>query len=94
MSIYEEASQKFCSRRKKVVQENGALLNAKGESDRMELLEACRDVKGLDSYIISFMLLLWMRIMRLRMFFGHIYSVHAYTIFSNVVYFDATYHSI
>ncbi|XVF87868.1 hypothetical protein PTKIN_Ptkin18bG0155200 [Pterospermum kingtungense] len=83
----------FVQTRKKVVQENDALLNEKRENDMMELLEACKATKVADQdFVYDFTVdendkaenLAW----------SYAGSVNSYAMFGDVIYFDTTYRSI
>lgn len=83
----------FVQNRKKVVQENDALLTEKRENDAMDLLDACRATKELDaSFVYDFTLDENGKVENIAWSYGE--SVHAYTMFGDVVYFDTTYRSI
>jgi hypothetical protein len=83
----------FVQNRKKVVQENDALLTEKRETDTMELLEACKATKETDEdFVYDFTVDENDKVENIAWSYGD--SVNAYTMFSDVVYFDTTYRSI
>lgn len=83
----------FVQNRKKVVQENDALLSEKRETDTMELLEACKAAKETDEdFAYDFTVDENDKVENIAWSYGD--SVHAYTMLGDVVYFDTTYRSI
>lgn len=83
----------FVQNRKKVVQENDALLCEKRENDTGELLEACRATKEGDPYFFYDVTMDENdKVENIAWSYGD--SVQAYTVFGDVVYFDTTYRSI
>ncbi|KAF5728838.1 Far1-related sequence 10 isoform 1 [Tripterygium wilfordii] len=83
----------FVQNRKKVVQENDALLTEKRENDTMELLEACKHLKEADEeFVYDFTMDDNNKVENFAWSYGD--SVHAYTMFGDVVYFDTTYRSV
>uniref|UniRef100_A0A2P2QN31 Protein FAR1-RELATED SEQUENCE n=1 Tax=Rhizophora mucronata TaxID=61149 RepID=A0A2P2QN31_RHIMU len=83
----------FVQNRKEIVQENDALLNEKRENDTMELLEACKAMKVVDEQF-AFDLTSDEndKVENIAWSYGD--SIHAYTVFGDVVYFDISYRSI
>ncbi|XP_059624816.1 putative protein FAR1-RELATED SEQUENCE 10 isoform X2 [Cornus florida] len=83
----------FVQNRKKVVQENDALLTEKRENDTMDLLEACRAAKEGDPYFVYDVTVDENeKVENIAWSYGD--SVHAYAMFGDVVYFDTTYRSV
>lgn len=83
----------FVQNRKKVVQENDALLTEKKENDVVELLEACRTTKEEDPYFVYDVAMDQNdKVENIAWSYGE--SVQSYTAFGDVVYFDTTYRSI
>ncbi|KAL7212395.1 hypothetical protein ACSBR2_015141 [Camellia fascicularis] len=83
----------FVQNRKKVVQENEVLLTEKRETDTLELLEVCRATKEGDPYFVYDVTVDENeKVENIAWSFGD--SIHAYTMFGDVVYFDTTYCSI
>ncbi|XP_019419804.1 PREDICTED: putative protein FAR1-RELATED SEQUENCE 10 [Lupinus angustifolius] len=83
----------FVQNRKKVVQENGALLSEKRENDVLELLEACKAMKEADGdFVYDFTVDENDKVENVAWSYGE--SVNANAMFGNVVYFDTTYRSI
>ncbi|KAF2295902.1 hypothetical protein GH714_035016 [Hevea brasiliensis] len=83
----------FVQNRKKIVQENDALLTEKRENDTMELLEACKAMKEVDEdFIYDYTVDENDKIENIAWSYGD--SVRAYTLFGDVVYFDTSYRSI
>ncbi|KAM3749111.1 hypothetical protein ACB098_05G157900 [Castanea mollissima] len=83
----------FVQNRKKVVQENDALLTEKRENDTLELLEACKATKETDEdFVYDFSVDENDKVENIAWSYGD--SVHAYTMFGDVVYFDTSYRSI
>ncbi|KAG6594705.1 putative protein FAR1-RELATED SEQUENCE 10, partial [Cucurbita argyrosperma subsp. sororia] len=83
----------FVQNRKKIVQEHDALLNEKREIDTMELLEACKATKESDEeFVYDFTVDSNDKVEHVAWSYG--YSVNAYAMFGDVVYFDTTYSSI
>ncbi|CBI25746.3 hypothetical protein VitviT2T_014749 [Vitis vinifera] len=83
----------FIQNRKRVVQENDALLSEKRENDTTELLEACKATKEADeNFVYDFTVDESDKVENIAWSYGE--SVHAYNVFSDVVYFDTTYRSI
>ncbi|KAK3002673.1 hypothetical protein RJ639_017910 [Escallonia herrerae] len=83
----------FVQNRKKIIQENDALLTEKRENDTMDLLEACKSAKDGDAYFVYDVTVDENdKVENIAWSNGD--SVHAYTMFGDVVYFDTTYHSI
>lgn len=83
----------FIQNRKKVVQENDALLNEKRENDIMELLEACKASKEADEgFCFDCSVDDNDKLEHIAWSYGN--SVNAYTMFGDVVHFDTSYRSI
>ncbi|PSS04656.1 Protein FAR1-RELATED SEQUENCE 10 [Actinidia chinensis var. chinensis] len=83
----------FVQNRKKVVQENDALLTEKRENDTTELLESCRALKEGDQYFVYDVTVDENdKVENIAWSYGD--SVHMYDMFGDVVYFDTTYRSI
>ncbi|KAF8031815.1 hypothetical protein BT93_D0893 [Corymbia citriodora subsp. variegata] len=83
----------FIQNRKKVVQENDALLNEKRENDIMELLEACKASKEADEgFSYDYTVDENDKLEHIAWSYGN--SVSAYTMFGDVVHFDMSYRSI
>ncbi|XP_065870983.1 putative protein FAR1-RELATED SEQUENCE 10 isoform X2 [Euphorbia lathyris] len=83
----------FVQNRKKVVQENDALLSEKRENDTMELLEACKSAKEVDEdFVYDYTVDENDKVENIAWSYGD--SVRAYTFFGDVVYFDTSYRSI
>ncbi|XP_048140912.1 putative protein FAR1-RELATED SEQUENCE 10 isoform X2 [Rhodamnia argentea] len=83
----------FIQNRKKVVQENDALLNEKRENDIMELLEACKASKEADeSFSYDYSVDENEKLEHIAWSYSD--SVSAYTMFGDVVHFDTSYRSI
>ncbi|KAL5575837.1 hypothetical protein UlMin_017536 [Ulmus minor] len=83
----------FVQNRKKVVQENDALLTEKRENDTMELLEACKTMKEADeAFIYDFSVDENDKVENVAWSYAD--SVHGYSMFGDVVYFDISYRSI
>ncbi|KAG5252417.1 protein FAR1-RELATED SEQUENCE [Salix suchowensis] len=83
----------FVQNRKKIVQENDALLTEKRENDTMELLEACKVTKEMDGeFVYDFTMDETDKVENIVWSYGD--SVRAYTLFGDVVYFDTSYRSI
>ncbi|KAK3022642.1 hypothetical protein RJ639_045408 [Escallonia herrerae] len=83
----------FVQNRKKIIQENDALLTEKRENDTMDLLEACKAAKDGDAYFVYDVTVDENdKVENIAWSNGD--SVHAYTMFGDVVYFDTTYRSI
>ncbi|MED6169098.1 putative protein FAR1-RELATED SEQUENCE 10, variant 3 [Stylosanthes scabra] len=83
----------FVQNRKKVVQENEALLTEKRENDISELLEACKAMKEVDGdFVYDFTVDENDKVENVAWSYGE--SVNANAMFGDVVYFDTTYRSI
>ncbi|RYR12098.1 hypothetical protein HN51_065122 [Arachis hypogaea] len=83
----------FVQNRKKVVQENEALLSEKRENDLSELLEACKAMKEVDvDFVYDFTVDENDKVENVAWSYGD--SVNANAMFGDVVYFDTTYRSI
>ncbi|XP_004293388.1 PREDICTED: putative protein FAR1-RELATED SEQUENCE 10 [Fragaria vesca subsp. vesca] len=83
----------FVQNRKKVVQENDALITEKRENDTLELLEACKVTKEADEdFVYDFTVDENDKVEHIAWSYGH--SVEAYTMFGDAVYFDTMYQSI
>lgn len=83
----------FVQNRKKVVQENDALLTEKRENDTTELLEACKATKEADEmFVYDYTVDENDKVENIAWSYGD--SVHAFSIFGDVVCFDTTYRSI
>ncbi|CAK9182267.1 unnamed protein product [Ilex paraguariensis] len=83
----------FVQNRKKVVQENDALLTEKRENDTIDLLEACRATKETDAcFVYDVTVDENDKIENIAWSYGD--SIQAYNMFGDVVYFDTTYRSI
>ncbi|KAK6932854.1 MULE transposase domain [Dillenia turbinata] len=83
----------FIQNRKKVVQENDALLTEKRENDTMELLEACKATKEADQYFVyDFTVDENDKVENIA--WSYVDSIHAFNMFGDVVYFDTSYCSI
>ncbi|PIN18611.1 hypothetical protein CDL12_08714 [Handroanthus impetiginosus] len=93
LSFLERDVRNFIQNRKKVVQENDALLTEKRENDILDLLEACRSSKEADPYFVYDVAVDENdKVENIAWSFGD--SVHAYDMFGDVVYFDSTYRSM
>ncbi|KAG8385862.1 hypothetical protein BUALT_Bualt03G0089300 [Buddleja alternifolia] len=93
LSFLERDVRNFIQNRKKVVQENDALLTEKRENDTLDLLEACRVNKEADPYFVYDVTVDENdKVENIAWSFGD--SVHAYDDFGDVVYFDSTYRSM
>ncbi|KAK7331136.1 hypothetical protein VNO77_25351 [Canavalia gladiata] len=83
----------FVQNRKKVVQENEALLSEKRENDILELLEACKAVKETDDdFGYDFTVDGNDKVENVAWSYAD--SINANAMFGDVVYFDTTYRSI
>lgn len=83
----------FVQNRKKIVQENDALLNEKRDNDTTELLEACKMTKEADGdFVYDFTVDENDKVENIAWSYAD--SVHAYNMFGDVVYFDTSYRSI
>ncbi|XP_050369621.1 putative protein FAR1-RELATED SEQUENCE 10 [Argentina anserina] len=83
----------FVQNRKKVVQENDALITEKRENDTLELLEACKVTKEADEdFVYDFTVDENDKVEHIAWSYGD--SVHAYTLFGDAIYFDTLYQSI
>nr|XP_027186845.1 putative protein FAR1-RELATED SEQUENCE 10 isoform X2 [Cicer arietinum] len=83
----------FVQNRKKVVQENEALLSEKRENDVLELLEVCKAMKEADvEFVYDFSVDENEKVENIAWSYGD--SVNANAVFGDVVYFDTTYRSI
>uniref|UniRef100_A0A251KZU5 Protein FAR1-RELATED SEQUENCE n=1 Tax=Manihot esculenta TaxID=3983 RepID=A0A251KZU5_MANES len=83
----------FVQNRKKIVQENDALLSEKRENDTLELLEACKATKEMDEdFIYEYTVDENDKIENIAWSYGD--CVRAYTLFGDVIYFDTSYRSI
>ncbi|KAL2245026.1 putative protein FAR1-RELATED SEQUENCE 10 [Sesamum indicum] len=93
LSFLERDVRNFIQNRKKVVQENDALLTEKRESETVDLLEACRANKEADPYFVYDVTVDENdKVENIAWAFGD--SVHAYDMFGDVIYFDSTYRSM
>ncbi|KAI3456577.1 hypothetical protein Pfo_013240 [Paulownia fortunei] len=93
LSFLERDVRNFIQNRKKVDQENDALLTEKRENDTVDLLEACRANKEADPYFVYDVTVDENdKVENVAWSFGD--SVHAYDMFGDVVYFDSTYRSM
>ncbi|KAK4398830.1 putative protein FAR1-RELATED SEQUENCE 10 [Sesamum angolense] len=93
LSFLERDVRNFVQNRKKVVQENDALLTEKRESETVDLLEACRANKEADPYFVYDVTVDENdKVENIAWAFGD--SVHAYDMFGDVIYFDSTYRSM
>lgn len=93
LSFLERDVRNFIQNRKKVVQENDALLTEKRENDTVDLLEACRASKEADPFFVYDVALDENdKVESVSWSFGD--SIHAYNMFGDVVYFDSTYSSV
>ncbi|WRX20764.1 FAR1 DNA binding domain - like 10 [Theobroma cacao] len=78
---------------KKTVQENDALLTEKRENDTLELLEACKAMSVRDAnFVYDYTTDENNKVENIAWSYGD--SVHAYTVFGDVITFDTTYRSI
>lgn len=78
---------------KKTVQENDALLTEKRENDTLELLETCKALAERDpDFVYDFTMDPNDKVENIAWSYGN--SVHAYSVFGDVVTFDTTYRSI
>ncbi|KAL6330401.1 hypothetical protein AAG906_040331 [Vitis piasezkii] len=78
---------------KKTVQENDALLTEKRENDTLELLETCKALSERDpDFVFDFTMDPNDKVENIAWSYGS--SVHAYSVFGDVVAFDTTYRSI
>ncbi|KAJ8770551.1 hypothetical protein K2173_018042 [Erythroxylum novogranatense] len=83
----------FVQNRKKIVQENDALLSEKRENGIMELLEACKATKEVDEdFVYDFTLDVNDKVENILWSYGD--SVHSYAAYGDVVYFDTSYRSV
>ncbi|KAH7530037.1 hypothetical protein JRO89_XSUnG0026600 [Xanthoceras sorbifolium] len=83
----------FVQNRKKIVQENDALLTEKRENDTMELLDICKATKETDEqFVYDFTVDENNKVENIAWSYAD--SVNAYSMFSDVVYFDTSYRSI
>ncbi|KAK6935969.1 hypothetical protein RJ641_032999 [Dillenia turbinata] len=83
----------FVQNWKKLVQENDALQTEKRENDMMELLEACRAMKEADqNFVYNFTVDEDDKVENIAWSYGD--SIHAFNMFSDVVYFDTSCRSI
>lgn len=83
----------FVQNRKKVIQENEALLSDKRENDVLELLESCKTMKEADGdFVYDFSVDGNEMVENIAWSYSD--SVHANAMFGDVVYFDTTYRSI
>lgn len=83
----------FVQNRKRAVQENDALLTEKRENDTMELLDVCKATKETDeNFVYDFTVDENNKVENIAWSYPD--SVNAYTMFGDVVYFDATYRSV
>ncbi|GFP80498.1 putative protein far1-related sequence 10 [Phtheirospermum japonicum] len=93
LSFLERDVRNFIQNRKKVVQENDALLTEKRENDTVDFLEACRANKESDPYFVYDVAVDENdKVENVAWCFGD--SVNAYDLFGDVVYFDSTYRSV
>ncbi|KAH6777273.1 FAR1-related sequence 10 [Perilla frutescens var. hirtella] len=93
LSFLERDVRNFIQNRKKVVQENDALLTEKRENDTVDLLEACRANKEADPFFVYDVAVdANDKVENVAWSFGD--SIHAYNMFSDVLYFDSTYGSM
>lgn len=83
----------FIQNRKKIVQENDALLTEKRENDMMELLEACKATKETDEEF-AYDITVDENDKVENIAWSYVDSVNAYSTFGDVVCFDTSYHSI
>ncbi|XP_028803319.1 putative protein FAR1-RELATED SEQUENCE 10 [Neltuma alba] len=83
----------FVQNRKKVIQENEALLSEKRENDVLELLESCKTMKETDDNFVYDFTVDGNEMVE-NIAWSYSDSVHAYSMFGDVVYFDTTYRSI
>lgn len=82
----------FVQNRKRIVQENDALLTEKRENDTMELLEACKATKEADeNFVYDFTVDDNDKVENIAWSYGD--AIHA-NLFGDVVYFDTSYRSI
>ncbi|KAI9160220.1 hypothetical protein LWI28_006291 [Acer negundo] len=83
----------FVQNRKKIVQENDALLTEKRENDTMELLDICKATKEADEeFVYDFTMDENNKVENIVWSYSD--SVNAYSMFSDIVYFDTSYRSI
>lgn len=93
LSFLERDVRNFIQNRKKVVQENDALVAEKREIDTVDLIDACRANKEADPYFVYDVTVVENdRVENVAWSSGD--SVHAYDMFGDVVYFDSTYRSL
>lgn len=93
LSFLERDVRNFIQNRKKVVQENDALLTEKRETDSKDLLEACRTTKEADPFFVYDVTVDENdKVENIAWSFGD--SINAYNMFGDVVYFDTTYCSM
>lgn len=93
LSFLERDVRNFIQNRKKVVQENDALLTEKRETDSKDLLEACRTTKEADPFFVYDVTVDENdKVENIAWSFGD--SMHPYNMFGDVVYFDTTYCSM
>lgn len=83
----------FVQNRKKLVQENDALLTEKRENDAMDLLEACKATKDADeNFVYGFTMDGNDKVENIAWAYGD--SVQAFSVFGDVVCVDTSYRSI
>ncbi|XP_057961004.1 putative protein FAR1-RELATED SEQUENCE 10 isoform X2 [Malania oleifera] len=83
----------FVQNRKKLVQENDALLTEKRENDTMDLLEACKATKDADeNFVYDFTVDGNDKVENIAWSYGD--SVRAFSVFGDAVCFETTYRSI
>lgn len=83
----------FVQNRKKVVQENDALLTEKRETDTLDLLEGCKVTKDADEgFVYDFTVDANDKVENIAWSYSD--SINAYNMFGDVVYFDTSYRSI
>ncbi|XP_041994253.1 putative protein FAR1-RELATED SEQUENCE 10 isoform X2 [Salvia splendens] len=93
LSFLERDVRNFIQNRKKVVQENDALLTEKRENDTMDVLAACRANKEADPFFVYDVAFDENdKVENVAWSFGD--SIHAFDMFGDVVYFDSTYSSM
>ncbi|KAG6418964.1 hypothetical protein SASPL_121171 [Salvia splendens] len=93
LSFLERDVRNFIQNRKKVVQENDALLTEKRENDTVDVLAACRANKEADPFFVYDVAFDENdKVENVAWSFSD--SIHAYDMFGDVVYFDSTYSSM
>ncbi|XP_024631360.1 putative protein FAR1-RELATED SEQUENCE 10 isoform X2 [Medicago truncatula] len=93
LSFLERDVRNFVQNRKKVIQENEALLNEKRENDVLELLEVCKATKEADDdFVYDFTMDENEKVENIAWSYGD--SVNKNVVSGDVIYFDTSYRSI